>query len=133
MLAQPMLEKLSDLRLEGMLSAFKEQMENKDCKSLSFEERFGLMVDREMTARENKRLTKPSPDGQAALERLRGGFGLQATPRHGQGPSDVLGFLPMDFGSRQLSDCGTHRGRQELSGLCLWPQGLPGRPSGVCT
>jgi DNA replication protein DnaC len=57
MLAQPMLEKLAGLRLEGMLSALKEQMENKDYQSLSFEERFGLMVDREMTAREDKRLT----------------------------------------------------------------------------
>jgi DNA replication protein DnaC len=56
MLAQPMLEKLSDLRLEGMLMGYKEQMENKNCKSLSFEERLGLLVDREMTIRENKKL-----------------------------------------------------------------------------
>jgi DNA replication protein DnaC len=56
MLAHPMLEKLSDLRLEGMLTAFKEQIENKNCKSLSFEERLGLLVDREMTVRENKKL-----------------------------------------------------------------------------
>ena len=56
MLAQPMLEKLSDLRLEGMLTAFKEQKENKEFKSLSFEERLGLLVDREMTVRENKKL-----------------------------------------------------------------------------
>jgi DNA replication protein DnaC len=57
MLSQPVLEKLADLHLEGMLSALKEQMENKDCQSLSFEERLGLIVDREMTAREDKRLT----------------------------------------------------------------------------
>ncbi len=57
MLAQPMFEKLSALHLEGMLLAFKEQIENKDCKSLSFEERLGLMVDREMTTREDKKLT----------------------------------------------------------------------------
>jgi len=56
MLAQPTLEKLSDLRLEGMLSGFKEQMENKKYHSLSFDERFGLLVDREMTVRDNKRL-----------------------------------------------------------------------------
>jgi len=56
MLAQPMLEKLSALRLGGMLTGFKEQMENKEFKSLSFEERLGLLVDREMTVRENKKL-----------------------------------------------------------------------------
>lgn len=56
MLAQPMLEKLSALRLEGMLTGFKEQMENKEFKSLSFEDRLGLLVDREMTTRENKKL-----------------------------------------------------------------------------
>jgi DNA replication protein DnaC len=56
MLAQPMLEKLAGLRLEGMLSAFKEQAETEACQSLSFEERLGLMVDRELTVRDDKRL-----------------------------------------------------------------------------
>ena len=51
-----MLEKLSALRLGGMLTGFKEQMENKEFKSLSFEERLGLLVDREMTVREKKKL-----------------------------------------------------------------------------
>ncbi len=57
MLTQPMLEKLSLLRLEGMRTAFHEQMDNKEFHSLSFEERLGLLVDREMTIRENRRLT----------------------------------------------------------------------------
>jgi DNA replication protein DnaC len=57
MLAQPMLEKLSHLRLEGMLSAFKEQAQDENCREMNFEERFGLLVDREMTVRDDKRLT----------------------------------------------------------------------------
>jgi len=57
MLVQPMLEKLFHLRLEGMLTAFKEQQHNENCRGMSFEERFGLLVDREMTVRDDKRLT----------------------------------------------------------------------------
>jgi hypothetical protein len=56
MLAQPTLEKLVNLRLEGMLQAFKEQMETSACEGMSFEERLGLMVDRELTLRDDKRM-----------------------------------------------------------------------------
>jgi len=56
-LAQPMLEKLGRLRLEGMLQALKEQMEVAECQGMSFEERLGLLVDREATVRDDKRLT----------------------------------------------------------------------------
>jgi DNA replication protein DnaC len=56
MLSQPTLEKLTSLRLEGMLQGFKEQMETPACQSLSFEERLGLLVDRELTLRDDKRL-----------------------------------------------------------------------------
>jgi len=56
MLTHPTLEKLHTLRLTGMVKAFEEQTATPDCASLSFEERLGLMVDREMTERENRRL-----------------------------------------------------------------------------
>jgi DNA replication protein DnaC len=56
MLAQPMLEKLGSLRLEGMLQALREQMELPECQGMSFEERLGLLVDRETTSRDDKRL-----------------------------------------------------------------------------
>ncbi len=39
-----------------MLKALQEQMEMPDCADLSFEERLGLLVDRELTERENRRL-----------------------------------------------------------------------------
>lgn len=57
MLTHPILEKLSNLRLHAMARALEEQMNMPDAGSLSFEERLGLMVDREMTDRENRRLT----------------------------------------------------------------------------
>lgn len=56
MLTHPMIEKLESMRLWGMSKAYREQMEMSDSESLSFEERMGLLVDREMTERENRRL-----------------------------------------------------------------------------
>lgn len=56
MLTQPILEKLQQLRFYGMLSALTEQMQMPDIDKLTFEDRLGLLVDREMTERENRRL-----------------------------------------------------------------------------
>ena len=57
MLTHPLLDKLAQLRFHGMLAAFEEQMKMADISGLDFEERFGLLIDREMTDRENRRLT----------------------------------------------------------------------------
>ncbi|MFC1524733.1 IS21-like element helper ATPase IstB [Thermodesulfobacteriota bacterium] len=57
MLMHPTLEKLKGLRLTGMAMALEEQMEMEDIKELAFEERLGLMVDREAVDRESRRLT----------------------------------------------------------------------------
>jgi IstB-like ATP binding protein len=57
MLRHPTLEKLQTLRLPGMVKALEEQFQLPDHKTLSFEERLGLLVDRELTERENRRLT----------------------------------------------------------------------------
>jgi len=56
MLIHPMLDKLQTLRFFGMLSAFEEQMKMPDIEKLSFDERFGLLIDREMIDRQNRRL-----------------------------------------------------------------------------
>lgn len=55
MLTVPTLDKLRALKLYGMAKAFEEQMSS-DCGDLSFEDRLGLMVDREATDRGNRRL-----------------------------------------------------------------------------
>lgn len=52
----PTLEKLRALKLEGFARGLEEQMASAEVGSLSFEERLGLLVDREVTDRENKRL-----------------------------------------------------------------------------
>ena len=57
MLPHPTLDKLQSLRLHGMLKALAEQLKIPDIGSLSFEERLGLLVDRELTERDDKRLS----------------------------------------------------------------------------
>lgn len=57
MLHHPTLEKLQTLRLSGMHKALTEQMNMPEIDALSFEERLGLLADREMTEREDRRLT----------------------------------------------------------------------------
>lgn len=56
MFTHPTLEKMYSLRLTGMLSALEEQQNIQDIESLSFEERLGLLLDREMTQRQSRRL-----------------------------------------------------------------------------
>ena len=56
MLNHPTLDKLQALRFIGMLKALTEQAAMPDIETLSFEERLGLLIDREMTEREDRRL-----------------------------------------------------------------------------
>jgi DNA replication protein DnaC len=57
MLHHPPLDKLLALRLTGMAKALSEQMALPESQALSFEERLGLLVDRAMTIRSDRRLT----------------------------------------------------------------------------
>ena len=56
MLTHPTMEKLNALKLTGMVKALTEQQQMAEVDSLGFEERLGLMVDREATERENRKL-----------------------------------------------------------------------------
>ncbi|MDO8892072.1 MAG: IS21-like element helper ATPase IstB [Sulfurimicrobium sp.] len=56
MLLHPTFDKLKQLRLAGMARAFEEQQQLSEMGSLSFEERLGLLLDRESTERESKAL-----------------------------------------------------------------------------
>jgi len=58
MLTNTTLEGLRELRLDAMAQAIVEQREQPDYAALSFEDRLGLLVDRELTARSNRRLTR---------------------------------------------------------------------------
>ena len=56
MLSHPTRDKLQSLRLNGMDQALMEPMNMADIGELSFEERLGLLVDRELTDRDGRRL-----------------------------------------------------------------------------
>jgi DNA replication protein DnaC len=57
-LTNPTVDKLRALNLTGMARALAEQMEHPDYAALSFEERLGLLVDREAQDRDNRRLER---------------------------------------------------------------------------
>ena len=58
MLNEQTFEKLSYMKLRGMAVAFRHQMENSNMTSLSFEDRFGLLVDAEYAKRRNTLLQR---------------------------------------------------------------------------
>ena len=58
MLNQQTLDKLYTLKLTGMAEAFNDQINQPDPDRLSFDERFGLIVDRQWTWKENNRMKR---------------------------------------------------------------------------
>jgi DNA replication protein DnaC len=57
MLTEQTLNKLRTMKLQGMAQAYEEQLGLADAGSLSFDERLGLITDREELERDNKRFT----------------------------------------------------------------------------
>ena len=58
MLTENTVTKLQEMRLSAMASAFKEQMSDPNIAGMSFEDRFGLLVDHEWTTRKNNHLNR---------------------------------------------------------------------------
>ena len=58
MLTQQTLEKMNGMKLSAMAEAFEQQLGSGEHAKLSFEERVGLLVDCEWTAREQRKLTR---------------------------------------------------------------------------
>jgi DNA replication protein DnaC len=56
MLTHPTLTKLHDLRLPGMLRAFRQQLQTPEVATMHFDDRFGLIVDQEVTERDSRRM-----------------------------------------------------------------------------
>jgi DNA replication protein DnaC len=75
MLNEQTFEKLNYMKLRGMAAAFRQQLENAAIEPLSFEERFGLLVDAEYAKRRNtllQRLLRKATfkDSSACLENI---------------------------------------------------------------
>jgi DNA replication protein DnaC len=58
MLTEQTLDKLYAMKLSGMADAFKEQLQQPSLGNLSFEERFGLLVDRQWTWKEDRKMKR---------------------------------------------------------------------------
>jgi DNA replication protein DnaC len=58
MLKQQTLEKMNAMKMTAMAEAFEQQLAKSDYAELSFEERLGLLIDTEWTAREQRKLTR---------------------------------------------------------------------------
>jgi DNA replication protein DnaC len=58
MLTQPLLDKLTRLRLGALRVALEEQLQSTQYADLPFEDRLGLLIDRECTQRDNNRLKR---------------------------------------------------------------------------
>ena len=58
MMNQTTVNKLHDMRLSAMAEAYRDQMDNTDMSTLSFDERFGMMVDCEWSRRKTNHLSR---------------------------------------------------------------------------
>src|ERR1700730_829819 len=106
MLTHPTIEKLHALHLTAMATAFDQQRSASQNAELGFDDRFGLLVDTEWTAREQRRLT----------QRLR-----QAKLRY---PS----FRSSSFARRSSPQLGFARAIGDDQSLQIRRNGWPARP-----
>jgi len=58
MLTQQTMDKLYDMKLTAMAEAFSQQLAQPDLGELSFEDRFAMLVDRQWTFKEDRRMTR---------------------------------------------------------------------------
>jgi DNA replication protein DnaC len=58
MLNESTINRLNDMRLRSMADSLREQMQNPSFSTLSFEERFGLIIDAEWSRRKNRHLNR---------------------------------------------------------------------------
>jgi DNA replication protein DnaC len=67
MLTTPTLDKLQALKLPAMAQAWTDQQQHADTAALPFDERFGLLVDAEWLARDNKRVARALQEAKLKL------------------------------------------------------------------
>lgn len=125
MLVNQTLDQLRRMKLYGLAEAFTQQLQQPDTHALSFEERFSLLADRELSERENRRLTRL-----LQLARLRQpacveDIKLQTAPRPGTQCDGHSSFLRLDPHPSQSSSHWSHGHWQVLARLCPRSSGLP--------
>jgi DNA replication protein DnaC len=95
MLNQQTLDKLHALKLPGMAAAFADQLKQPDLDRLSFEERFGLIVDCQWSWKENNRMQRYLKNAQMKLNACVEDIDYK-TPR-GIDQSVIMGLISCDW------------------------------------
>ncbi|MEW6737960.1 MAG: IS21-like element helper ATPase IstB [Acidobacteriota bacterium] len=95
MLQQQTLQLLRKLKLTGMAEALQQQLAQPPTQELSFEERFALLVDMEVTHRDNRRLNRLL--SQARLKQQACLEDVNWTPRRGLDRSQMVALASCDW------------------------------------
>jgi DNA replication protein DnaC len=101
MLTQPLLDKLSQLKLTGFRQALEEQRHQPDYAALAFEERLGLLLDIEVTRRENNRLQRRIRTAKFPLQATM--EDLDLSPQRGLKRAELLSLAHADWVARRLN------------------------------
>ena len=129
MLNEQTFDKLYAMKLIGMAEGFKEQLEQPSFRDLSFEERFGMLVDRQWSWKENKRLKRLLKEAKLKLQACLEDIDYR-TPRGIEKSVDPQScLLSLDPQPSEPSHLRSHRRWQNLPCLCLRSKGLSGRLS----
>ena len=125
MLIHPTVERLRALGLTAMADAFIEMQNAPEAAELTREDWLGLLVDREATSRENKRLARRLRE--AKLRQAASRRGRQSSRAARSRPRPIPKARHLRVGPRSSSFGGRRpdRYRQVVVGLCPRPQGLP--------
>jgi DNA replication protein DnaC len=96
MMMNTTIAQLRELKLEGLATALQEQLAQPDMTALSFEERFGLLVERELHHRQDRRLERLLKNArlkyaQAAIE------DVDSRPGRGVNRSELMGLALGDW------------------------------------
>ncbi len=115
MLTEQTLQQLQSLNLLEMARKWQEQQRDPQMAELSFDERFGLLVDSQSLSQHNKRIRTATFRGQApAAASLRRGRRLSEEPRAGQAPVATARHLSLHRGPPRHSGRRSHRHWQDL-------------------
>ena len=93
MLNQQTLDKLYIMKLLGLADGFKEQLQQPSFQDLSFDQRFGMLVDGQWTWKENKRLKRLLKEAKLKLQASIEDIDYK-TPRGPRGSADRLYVWP---------------------------------------
>ena len=131
MLTENTLETLRSLKLHGMAQALEHQRETPDTHALAFEERLGLLVDRERLYRQNGRYRGLLREArlkvaQACVE------DISYKPGRGLEKSQIAALADGAWIQRgqNLLDHGTDRVGKDMDRVRARPSSMPARPAG---